>query len=316
MGRTGWVYDDRFLRHETGHGHPERPDRLRAIRDKMAARGLLDRVTPLTFGPAPLSIVEAPHCADSTHRLHEACEHHARYIDNPDSAICPASHDIALLAVGGVLAACDAVMTGVCDNAFCAIRPPGHHAEHNLSMGFCLFNNVGIAARHLRKNYGLKRIAILDWDVHHGNGTQHSFEEDPGVFFCSIHEHPQFCYPGTGWPDETGVGAGEGTTLNLAMMPGAKDGDYRQAFETAILPAIGRFNSEFILISAGFDAHKDDPLAGVELSDEAYIWIAQKQLELAKTCCGGRLVCVLEGGYHLEALSNGVANVVSVLLEA
>jgi len=316
MAKTGWVHDDRFLMHDTGSGHPERADRLRAIIARMQATGLLSRLTPLAFEPATDALLELNHTGDYIDRVAAACRDGAPHIDTVDSRICAESEAIARLAVGGAVAAVDAVMQGICDNAFCAVRPPGHHAEHGLSMGFCLYNNIAIAAHHLRTAHGLERVLILDWDVHHGNGTQHSFDEDPNVFFCSIHEHPRFCYPGTGFPEESGRRAGKGTTLNLCMMPGATDADYQEQWRLNFEPAARAFAPQFILVSAGFDAHANDPLAGVNLSDEAFVWMSGRIVEMARDLCGGRVVCLLEGGYDLDALSTGVCNVVRALLDA
>ena len=316
MAKTGWIYDERFLQHDTGPNHPERPDRLRAIVAKMQSTGRSARVTPLPFGPATDEILRMNHSQHYIERVVHACAAAEPHIDTVDSAICEISEQIARLAVGGVIAAVDAVMAGEIDNAFCAVRPPGHHAEHEMSMGFCLYNNVAIAARHLRMAHGIERVLILDWDVHHGNGTQHSFEDDPSVFFCSFHEHPNFCYPGTGFPEETGRGAGRGMTLNICMMPGATDADYREQWEKQFEPAARAFRPQFILVSAGFDAHANDPLAGIKLTDEAFPWMASRIVELARDLCGGQLVCLLEGGYNLEALSTGVCNVVSAMLNA
>lgn len=316
MAKTGLVYDDQFLMHDTGSGHPERPDRLRAIIARMQATGLLSRVKALAFEPATDALLGLNHTGDYIDRVAAACRDGAPHIDTVDSRICAESEAIARLAVGGAVAAVDAVMQGICDNAFCAVRPPGHHAEHGLSMGFCLYNNIAIAAHHLRTAHGLERVLILDWDVHHGNGTQHSFDEDPNVFFCSIHEHPRFCYPGTGFPEESGRRAGKGTTLNLCMMPGATDADYQEQWRLNFEPAARAFGPQFILVSAGFDAHANDPLAGVNLSDEAFVWMSGRIVEMARELCGGRVVCLLEGGYDLDALSTGVCNVVRALLDA
>jgi len=181
--------------------------------------------------------IEAIHTAEYIERLHAACKQGERHIDVPDSAICPESFEIAQLAVGGVLAAVDAVMQGQIDNAHCAVRPPGHHAERDRSMGFCLFNNVAIAAQYLRRHYQLPRVMVLDWDVHHGNGTQHTFEDDPSVFYCSLHEHPSFCYPGTGWAWEAGHGDSRGTKLNLPLMPHTGDAEMQEVFEQQFVPA-------------------------------------------------------------------------------
>jgi acetoin utilization deacetylase AcuC-like enzyme len=217
------------------------------------------------------------------------------------------------LAAGGVVNAADAVARGEAGRAFCAVRPPGHHAERSNAMGFCFFNNVAIAAEYLRHQHGIERIAILDWDVHHGNGTQHYFEADPNVFFCSIHQHPDTLYPGTGYAEERGTGAGMGATLNVPMAPGSGDEEYRRAFETTILPALDRFRPEFLLISAGFDAHRADPLGHIKLSTEMFGWMTLHAMELARRHCGGRIVSVLEGGYDLTALADSVQAHLEVL---
>jgi acetoin utilization deacetylase AcuC-like enzyme len=208
-----------------------------------------------------------------------------------------------LLAAGGAVAAVDAIMDGQVRNVFCAVRPPGHHAERALAMGFCYFNNVAIAAEHLRARYGLRRLAILDWDVHHGNGTQHIFEDDPDLLFCDIHQHPDTLYPGTGFEWEKGAGPGVGATLNIPLMPGSGDADYRWAFDNRIVPAIDAFKPEFLLISAGFDAHRDDPLADIELSTGMFAWMTMQALNLAERHCEGRLVSLLEGGYEPAVLA-------------
>jgi len=314
MSETGWVWDERFLRHDTGEGHPERPARLAAIDAEMRRRGLLDRVVRIPIAPAEIESIALIHDREYIRRIEETCARGERFIDTVDSAICSESYEIALLAAGGVLAACDAVMAGGVRNAFCAVRPPGHHAERDRSMGFCLFNNIAIAARHLQRRHGLERVLILDWDVHHGNGTQHSFEDDGSVFFCSIHEHPASCYPGTGHPAERGRDAGLGTTLNLAMPAGTTDDDYQTALTEHFLPAAQSFDPDFVLVSAGFDGHARDPLAAIDLTDDGFTWLGRMGLELATEACGGRLIAVLEGGYDLEALSSNVANVVELLL--
>ena len=316
MSRTGWVWDDRFCRHLTGEGHPERPERLRAIDAEIRRRGLWDRIVRLPIEPAGREPVAAIHDPAYIDRVQRACAEGRPFIDTADSPICRESYDAALLAVGGILSACDAVMAGTTNNAFCAVRPPGHHAEHALSMGFCLFNNVAVAARYLQYRHGIGRVLILDWDVHHGNGTQHSFEDDPSVFFCSIHEHPDHLYPGTGLPQERGGGPGLGTTLNLAMPPGATDDDYRDALGARFVPAARAFGPEFILVSAGFDAHERDSIASIDLSDAAFTWMGGMILDLAAELCAGRLIAILEGGYDLPALSTNVVNLVEQMLSA
>ncbi|MCH8970384.1 MAG: histone deacetylase, partial [Planctomycetes bacterium] len=234
---TGLILDECFTRHLAGSAHAERPERISAIQQALASARLIERCTLIEPEPVDLAVVLANHSQAYIDRLREHCASGKSQIDCADSAICPESFEIARLACGSVIRAVDAVATGEIENAFCVIRPPGHHAEREFSMGFCLFNNIAIAARHLLKSHGLERVLILDWDVHHGNGTQHSFDDDPRVFFCSLHCHPDSLYPGTGYAHERGIGAGEGTTLNLPMQPGAGDAEYRAAFAEHFLPA-------------------------------------------------------------------------------
>jgi acetoin utilization deacetylase AcuC-like enzyme len=223
---TGYVYDQRYLRHDPGTWHPERPDRLSAINRRVMHSGLIDDLIVIKPYEAPLEWITKLHDPDYVSSFRQACEKKYTIFQSPDNGICPESYAIARLAAGGVMAACDALMTGKVTNAFCAIRPPGHHAEHSLAMGFCFFNNVAIGAKYLQDQYGLEHIAIIDWDVHHGNGTQHLFEADPTVFYISLHEDPAHCYPGTGQKNEKGVGAGEGYTLNFPLPPRSGDWDY------------------------------------------------------------------------------------------
>jgi acetoin utilization deacetylase AcuC-like enzyme len=314
MRRTGIVWDERFLLHDTGPGHPERADRLRAIHAGLKDAGLLDRATIIGGEPVDLDWVREIHCDEYIARLKRACEMGKSIIDAPDSTICPQSFEIARVAVGGVLAAVDAVMRGAIANAFCPVRPPGHHAERDRSMGFCLFNNVAIAARYLQKRHGLKRILILDWDVHHGNGTQHTFDRDPSVFFCSIHQHPHYLYPGTGHAHETGQGEGVGTTLDLPMLPHATDRDAMTAYQESFLPAATAFAPEFVLVSTGYDGHRADPLASLDWTDQVFAWLTDQALLLADELCGGRFVSVLEGGYDLDVLARCAARHVELLM--
>jgi acetoin utilization deacetylase AcuC-like enzyme len=202
-------------------------------------------------------------------------------------------------------------MQGEAENGFALIRPPGHHAESGEALGFCLFNNVAITAKYLKRRYGLEKILILDWDVHHGNGTQHTFEDDPSVFYVSVHQYPW--YPGTGSHSETGTGAGNGATLNCPMPAGSGDEDYRAAFGQTILPAARAFKPDAVLISAGFDAHAADPLGGINLSTNFYRWMTSEVMEIADSSAGGRVISLLEGGYDLDALASCVVAHVEVL---
>lgn len=316
MAITGLAQDKRFQDHQTGAGHPERPERLAAIHHGLHERGLETACRAVEVSPIDMAMVRRLHSEEYLQRLERACQDNRPYIDVPDSGICPKSYDIARLATGTVINAVDEVMAGRLDNAFCAVRPPGHHAEHHMSMGFCLFNNVAIAARHLLDDHGLSRVLILDWDVHHGNGTQHLFEADPRVLFISLHGHPALVYPGTGHAHERGRGEGDGFTLNLPMLPPSSDEEWQRAFDRPIRPRIEEFDPEFVLLSAGFDAHRRDPLAPLELDTQCFAWMTREMIDVAKRHCGGKLVSLLEGGYDLQALTECVAVHVEGLLEA
>ena len=227
-----------------------------------------------------------------------------------DTVMCPDSGEAALRAAGGVAAAVGAVLKGEFKNAFCAVRPPGHHAERDSAMGFCIFNNVAVGAAEARAVYGLQRVAVMDFDVHHGNGTQHIFDHDPSVFYASTHQMP--LYPGTGTPSERGVG----NICNAPLSPGAGSEEFRAAMDEIVLPAIEAFRPELIMISAGFDAHARDPLAALELESEDYHWATERLCALAAACCDGRVVSTLEGGYDLQALAESAAAHLVALMEA
>ncbi len=307
MMHLGLIYDDRFLEHDTGPGHPERRDRLRAITARLKKTGQWDALERLPFGPADRAWIERLHRPAYIERCFAACAAGQRFIDSPDSAISARSAELAQLAVGGVLAAAEAVMTGRVARAFCAVRPPGHHAEADLSMGFCLFNNVAIAAEYLIVQHGLERVAIVDFDVHHGNGTQHLFEDRRDVLFVSLHQDPHTLYPGTGFADEAGVGDGQGFTLNVPLPPLSDDHAYLDAIDRQILPRLRTYEPEALLVSAGFDAATADPLAQMEVSTDGFTQITRRLIELADERCAGRLLSVLEGGYDLDALAEGVS---------
>lgn len=308
MKKTGFVYDDRFLQHVTFSSHPESPGRLRVIVEGLAASGLLQQLIPIEVRRADQRWIEMVHNIRYMMRLEEACIMGMPDIDHQDNSICRDTYDIAFLAVGGVLNAIDAVMQGTIDNAFCAVRPPGHHAEVDRAMGFCYFNNVAIGARYLQRKWGVKRIGIIDFDVHHGNGTQHIFEQDPTVYYYSIHEHPSFAYPGTGREFETGIGEGLGYTLNSPILPGRGDDEYKKMIMQDLVPAFKKFAPEVILLSAGFDAHVADMMSGTNLSTEGYDFITEVILNLANKFAGGRVISVLEGGYHYPILALLVEN--------
>lgn len=313
MGTTGLVLSERYLEHDTGPHHPERPERLTAIHHALRDSGLLDQLELIAPQPIDPALIEPVHPQEYVARVRHACEKRAGIIDTPDCTICEATFEIALLAAGGVIQAVDAVMSGRIRNAFCAVRPPGHHAERRRAVGFCFFNNVAIAAEYLRRQHGLERLAIVDFDVHHGNGTQHHFDRDPTVFYASIHQDPHTLFPGTGFEWEQGLDAGVGTTLNVPMTPGSGDEEYHWAFEERILPALRGFRPNFLLLSAGFDAHRDDPLANIMLSTEAFGWMTAELRRVAEDCCQSRVVSVLEGGYDLAALAESVLTHIKAL---
>jgi acetoin utilization deacetylase AcuC-like enzyme len=325
MALIGFCSDAKFVEHETGPHHPERPDRIRAIHKAVRDAGLIASPNPfgnlkLDMGIKPLALsplVElAPAPADErwlltahpdrlVQRVKHACSL-SGVLDQSDTPTEPRSFATALLAVGAGLRCCDAVVGGEVQRAFAAVRPPGHHAEPDRSMGFCLFNNIAIAARYLQQQHKIGKIAIVDFDVHHGNGTQAVFESDPTVFFASLHQDPRTCYPGSGYDWEKGVGNGLGFTLNVPFDPGTGDDEFLAALQAKVLPALDAFAPEMLLISAGFDAHRDDPLAQLHLSDDAYEIITRELVAVADRHCGGRVVSMLEGGYNLRALGRSV----------
>lgn len=323
---VGFAYDERFLDHDTGGGHPERRERLPALVEALTERGLVQRMRAMDFGTLPTERLHHVHDPLYVEQVRDAFAEGVRQLD-PDTLISEASYDVARLASGAAVAAADAVMGrsgdgeagdsgdgGGLKRAFCAMRPPGHHAEHDRAMGFCLFNHIAVAADHLVRAHGLERVAIVDFDVHHGNGTQHTFEERADVLFVSIHQDPRTIFPGTGFAEETGRGAGEGFTLNVPMPPGSGDRDYREAFEGKVLPKVEAYEPQVLLISAGFDAAREDPLGQIELTDAAFAWMTQQLAALADRFAGGRIISLLEGGYDLQALGRDAATHVEALL--
>jgi acetoin utilization deacetylase AcuC-like enzyme len=314
MKRTGFLYDERYLLHKTGPYHPEIPERLEAILEGVSSAGLLDKLTPIAAVPAELSWIQTVHTPEYVRRFEAACRSRQQTLDSPDNQMCPETYQVAVLAVGGILEAARRVMAGELDNAFCAVRPPGHHAEASRAMGFCYFNNVAVAARYLQKQWGLHRIGIVDFDVHHGNGTQHTFEDDAEVYYYSIHQHPTFAYPGTGREFEYGRGSGYGFTKNSPVLPGLSDNDWMRLVERDLFPAFADFRPEFILVSAGFDAHRDDDMSDIKLTTECYSWIMKRLVELADQHSAGRLISILEGGYCLKRLPELARNHVEILL--
>ena len=299
-------YSPVFLRHDTG-AHPENARRLEAIVAALKNAPFAGELAWPQFPPASEEDLKTNHTPGHAARVKDACIAGGGMLD-PDTVVCPWSFDAAELAAGAVCAAVDGAMSGAHTVAFCAVRPPGHHAEAGRAMGFCLFNNIAIGARRALARHGIRRVAIIDFDVHHGNGTQHSFYEDPSVFFVSTHLAGH--YPGTGWENETGAGAGLGTTMNVPLEPGCGDDEYMGILEERIIPTLRKWRPELVMISAGFDAHEADPLGGMALTTEGYGRISHAIGALADEACGGRVVSVLEGGYNLAALAgSAVAHV-------
>ena len=298
------------LEHLTPPGHPERPDRIRAINKVLAEK----RFDALARGEAPEGTLDSVTLCHNEHYVeelrHVAPSSGLIYLDG-DTAMSPGTWEAVMRGVGGAVAATDAVMSGTHDNAFVAVRPPGHHAEINKPMGFCFFDNAAIAARHAQRKYGIARAAIVDFDVHHGNGTQDIFWADPTVMYCSTHQMPLF--PGTGASDERG----EHDNIVNAPLASEDGGDkFRAAFERVILPSLRKFSPELIIVSAGFDAHFRDPLASLNLRAEDFGWVTRRLMEQAHASAGGRIVSVLEGGYDLQGLQESVAAHVTALMGA
>ncbi len=314
MARTGFAYDPFFLKHRVSNFHPEQPARLQAILSALGKSGLLQRLIPIPARPAEQSELTAIHSPEYINRVEQSCARGLRFIDSLDTEICSDSFQAAKLAAGAAIEAAKAVAEGMVDNAFCAVRPPGHHAVHDAAMGFCIFNNVAITARYLQRAHGVGRVLIVDWDVHHGNGTQDAFYRDETVFYFSVHRYP--FYPGTGAADETGEGKAKGYTLNVPLRAGSDDSVYEEVFKNVVPPVADRFQPDFVLLSAGFDAHYADPLGGMQVTEAGFRTMLQVMLEIARVHCGGKLVSVIEGGYNLQALADCVCDHVRLLLEA
>ncbi|MEI8139114.1 MAG: histone deacetylase [bacterium] len=313
MLKTAFLYDPVFLKHQTGWAHPEKRQRLTALLKHLKETGLWESLRHIQPRPASIEAITAIHTACYVDQIRLASSTGKLFKPDEVTLGSPGTYEAALMAAGAVLTALDAVMLHQVQNAFCAVRPPGHHAMPDRAMGFCFFNNVAIGARYLQHRYGLRRIAIIDWDIHHGNGTQNVFYNDPSVFYASLHQDSLYP-PDSGHASETGEGAGKGFTLNVPMPADATDADYQQSFARVIIPAVAGFQPEFILISAGFDGHRDDKLAAATLTEQGFARLTQMTMELADVCCMGRLVSVLEGGYSLSGLTASVEAHLRVLM--
>ena len=310
--KTGFYTNPIFLEHDTGF-HPENANRLRSIDEKIKLDGFSEKLKFYSGRVATSNEVQMLHTEKLMSEIEVASQTGEKTLITSDCVISPQTYNAAKYAVGSVLDAALEVAERRCDNAFCAVRPPGHHAENNIAMGFCFFNNIALVAEFLTKNMGYKRVLIFDFDVHHGNGTQNFFEERSDIYFVSMHQDPQTCYPGTGFSHEKGCGNGSGYTLNIPILPGTGDNEYLQIFNNKVKPNLLEFNPEFVLVSAGFDAHRDDPLASLNLTEKTFIEITIELKRLAHEKSGGRILSLLEGGYDLNALSSSVLEHLKVL---
>lgn len=306
---TGIVYHSDFLLHTNRH-HPERKERLEAIMTLLARENLLSRLEQISPVPAAPEEVTMVHTPELLANVRQAVERGDSCLD-ADTYLTRHSYDVALLSAGGALAAMRAVLGGKLRTCFSLGRPPGHHAEPDNAMGFCLFNNGAIAARAAMKEFGVSRILFLDWDVHHGNGTQGSFYDCPEVLFVSVHQSP--AYPGTGYLHETGTGRGAGYNVNIPLPPGCGDDDYDAVFKEVIVPLVSVYRPEVVLVSSGHDTYHGDPLAGMNLSFRGFATMARHVREIAETYCGGRAVLFLEGGYHLHGQAEAVVTILAEL---
>ena len=311
LHKTAFIYHPDYLNHDTGPKHPERPNRLIACHAKLKQSDVWDKLFHIDPNPATIQQIGYAHKPGYSDYIRQHCE-----LEIPtafDTIVTSESFDIALLSTGGVLSAAKAVATGQVKNAFAMVRPPGHHATPGQSMGFCLFNNIAITARYLQREHGVGKVAIVDWDVHHGNGTQDIFYEDESVFFFSIHQSP--LYPGTGSQYEKGSGKARGTTCNVPVPAWSDDDDYILAFNDILIPALRDFSPEFILISAGFDAHYLDLLSQTNLTADGFAELTDLVLDTADEIASGNVVSALEGGYSLDGLSESVVAHVERLVE-
>ncbi|MXX02330.1 MAG: histone deacetylase [Gemmatimonadetes bacterium] len=314
---TALISHPDFLLHDTGPFHPERPDRMNSV---LAQLGLSGDVPDgarqagllcLLPEPAGEARIKAIHDGAYVDAVVDWCGKGYRNLPTGDTTVSSASETVARLAAGAAMRAVDAVLTGEADRVFCVARPPGHHAESDRGMGFCIYNNAAVAARYAQSRFGVERVAVLDWDVHHGNGTQEIFEEDPSVYYLSIHQYP--LYPFTGAERETGTGKGAGFTMNVPVSAGSGDEVFIDALRGTVLPAMKAYQPDLLILSAGFDAHMDDPLSGTLVTDAGFRAMTRLVLDFVEDACGGRLVSVLEGGYDLEALGRCVADHVGMM---
>jgi len=310
MNKTGIVRDMRYLDHVMGDYHPESPQRLKAIYEMLEDPDIKGNFQDIRARMAEREELLMIHSPDYIDILEASNGKSYTYLD-PDTQTSPGSYKAALLAAGGLCEAISMVYSGELENAFALIRPPGHHAEKARAMGFCLFNNVAIGARYAQKYLGLDRILIADWDLHHGNGTQHAFEDDHSVLYFSTHQYPY--YPGTGSHAEAGKGKGEGFTINVPLSTGYGDGEFMAIFDRILRPVAREFDPDIILVSAGFDIFKDDPLGGMDVTPRGFAGLTRIIMDIADLCCDGKVIITLEGGYHIQGQSDSVKAILKEL---
>lgn len=311
MAKTGIVRDEFYKKHDMGAYHPESPARLETVYSMIDDEGLNTLLTTIEPREATKEEITAVHTADYFDQVAHTATRGRMIALDPDTTACPETFQAAKLAAGGLLLLVDAVHEGSLDNGFALVRPPGHHAESDRAMGFCIFNNVSVAAQHLIDHYGLERILIVDWDLHHGNATQHQFYNSSQVLYFSTHQYPY--YPGTGAFEDTGVRSGEGYTVNVPLSPGAGDFEYFKIFRDVLQPLAREFKPQFILVSAGFDTYFQDPLGSMQVTPEGYGRLTRQLLDTADEVCGGRLAITLEGGYALDGMRDGTKMVLQEL---
>ncbi len=314
---TALISHPDILLHDTGSYHPERPERITSVLSSLGVDGGLhgaaarDGLCFLAPAAAGEDHIRAVHDDTYVDAVAGWCGDGYRNLPTGDTTICSESDRVARLAAGAGIRAVDAVLSREADRAFCAIRPPGHHAESSRGMGFCIYNNAAVAARYAQSRFGVERVAVLDWDVHHGNGTQEIFEEDPSVYYISIHQSP--LYPFTGSAGERGRGKGEGYTLNVPVSAGSGDEIFVDALRNRVMPAVKAYQPDLLILSAGFDAHVEDPLSGTLVTDAGFGSMTRIVLDYVEDACGGRLISILEGGYDLEALGRCAADHVEAM---
>jgi acetoin utilization deacetylase AcuC-like enzyme len=313
MARTGIVKDERYLNHHMGPYHPESPKRLQVLYEMLDESDMSGRFSEVSVRRARKEELLMVHSSEYVDRIASTEGKEFTFLD-PDTQTSAGSYEAALLAAGGFCEAVSKVHAGDLDNAFALVRPPGHHAESGRAMGFCLFNNIAVGARYAQKALGVERVVVIDWDLHHGNGTQHTFEDDSTILYVSTHQYPY--YPGSGRYQESGHGAGEGFTVNIPLSVGHGDGEYIAIYEEIFKPIVLEFDPDMILVSAGIDIHRDDPLGGMGVTTTGFAGLTRTVLDIADACCGGKAVLTLEGGYSLRGLRDSVKAILNEMAGA